>query len=297
MILFGLTFQTPPVPEVKVVFLGTGTPRQDPDRSGPAAAVVYGGQAYLVDCGPGVVRRAALAARQGTKELAAPNLKTVFVTHLHSDHTLGYPDLIFSPWVVGRSDPLQAFGPKGLDRMTQNLEAAYAEDIQIRTEGLEHGNRTGYKLNVHEIKPGPIFQSGDLKVTAFPVKHGTWEFAYGYRFQAGSKVIVFSGDTAPSDELIKAAADCDVLVHEVYSKDEFAPENRKGGDDWPTYMKAFHTSATELGKIAAQCHAKALVLTHVLRRKATDADLIEEVRQGGYAGPVTVAKDLDIVTP
>jgi ribonuclease BN (tRNA processing enzyme) len=108
----------------QVVILGTGTPLPDPDRSGPAVAVVVNGVAYLVDCGPGVVRRAAAAEKNGIKALAADKLKIVFITHLHSDHTLGYPDLIFSPWVLERAEPLEAYGPRGLKSMTAHIEKA-----------------------------------------------------------------------------------------------------------------------------------------------------------------------------
>src|SRR5215467_11092188 len=136
----------------QVVLLGSGTPYPDPARSGPAVAVVVNGAAYLVDCGPGVVRRAAAAERKGIVALKVTNLKTVFITHLHSDHTLGYPDLIFSPWVLGRKDPLQAYGPRGLESMTEHIEKAWEKDVDVRTNGLEHGNTTGYRVQVHEIE-------------------------------------------------------------------------------------------------------------------------------------------------
>jgi ribonuclease BN (tRNA processing enzyme) len=106
----------------QVVILGTGTPRAEPDRSGPAVAVVYNDQAFLFDSGPGVVRRAAAAAgRLQIVALEAPRLNRVFLTHLHSDHTLGLPDLIFSPWVLGRKEPLDLYGPKGAASMGSSM--------------------------------------------------------------------------------------------------------------------------------------------------------------------------------
>ena len=107
-----------------MVVLGTGTPSADPERWGPAVAVVVNGQAYLIDCGLGVVRRAAAAEKNGIAALKAKELKIVFITHLHSDHTLGYPDLIFSPWVLGRNNTLEAYGPHGLKSMTSHIEKA-----------------------------------------------------------------------------------------------------------------------------------------------------------------------------
>ena len=280
--------------KTELVLLGTGTPRPDPERFGPAAAVVVNGAAYLVDCGPGVVRRAAAARAKGIDALAVTNIKTVFITHLHSDHTLGYPDLILSPWVVGRKVPLEAYGPHGLSNMTKHILAAYKEDIDVRTRGLEHGNPSGYAVHVHEIRPGVIYHDENVTVTAVPVKHGSWKESYGYKFVTADRTIVFSGDTSPCPALEDAAKDADVLVHEVYEAAEAEPENRAGGEDWPLYMKAYHTSAAELGAIAGRCKPKLLVLDHVLMRHGSSERLIEEIRSGGFTGEVLIGRDLGV---
>ena len=148
--LSGAAAARPPVapPSTRVVMLGTGTPNADPERSGPAVAIVVGNVAYLVDAGPGIVRRAAQAARDDSiPALAAPRLRRVFITHLHSDHTTGLPDLIFSPWVLGRAEPLEVFGPRGTKQMVDLLEQAYSEDVQIRLNGGEPSNKAGYGGN------------------------------------------------------------------------------------------------------------------------------------------------------
>src|SRR3954468_21775802 len=118
--------------DTRVVLLGTGTPNADPDRFGPAVAIVGNGPVYLVDAGPGVVRRAAAAEREGVPALAPKNLRMVFITHLHSDHTLGLPDLMLSPWTLERTSALEVYGPKGIGDMTSHLLKAYAEDIELR---------------------------------------------------------------------------------------------------------------------------------------------------------------------
>ncbi len=280
----------------QIVMLGTGTPRPDPERSGPASAIVVNGESYLIDCGPGIVRRASAANLTGIKALAARSLRRVFITHLHSDHTLGYPDLILSPWVVGRTAPLEAYGPHGLESMTNHILEAYGEDITVRTQGLEHGNTTGYKVHVTEVKPGVIYQDANVIVKAFLVKHGSWKEAFGFRFETSDRVVVFSGDTAPCESLVGAAKGADVLVHEVYEEAEAAPENRPGGSAWPRYLHEFHTSTVELGRIAAKAGVKELVLYHILRSKTTpDGQLIAEVRKGGFNGPVIVPRDLDVL--
>jgi len=146
------------VDRATLVVLGTGTPNADPDRSGPALAVVVNGATYLVDAGPGIVRRAAAAQRAGIQALAAKHLDRVFITHLHSDHTVGLPDLIFTPWVLEREVPLSVYGPPGIKAMTDHLEQAYAEDIRVRIDGAEPANETGYKVSAHEVDTGVVYR-------------------------------------------------------------------------------------------------------------------------------------------
>lgn len=287
--------QSPSAPFV--VFLGTGTPGPTPNRQGPSLAVVAGGKAYLADVGVGVVRQANAAYTNGVRALDPRKLDIAFVTHLHSDHTLGLPDLILTPWVLGRKDPLQLYGPPGISAMAENILKAYVDDIHIRTTGLEQANTTGYKVNAHEIKPGVIYQDANVKVTAFAVRHGTWPLALGYRFDAAGKSIVFSGDTAPAESVVEACNGCDLLIHEVYVGSPANPDGGKTPAHWTEYMKTFHTSAAELAGIATRARAKTLVTTHLaFMSGATQADLISTLKKG-YAGTVIVAHDLDVVSP
>lgn len=270
-----------------VILLGVGTPRPSPVAQGPATAIVVGSRVFLVDAGPGVERQLSAA------HLTMTGPEATFITHLHSDHTLGYPDLIFTSWVMGRHWPLVVYGPPGLERMTRHLLEAYAEDIQIRTEGLEQESRGGHRVDVHEIRPGVIYDSDGVKVTAIPVPHGSWPYAFGYRFDTPGRTIVVSGDTRPSSALEAASRGVDVLVHEVYPVSEARPENRSGGDRWPQYMRAFHTSDAELGALAARAKPKLLILTHIVRTTESDSALIAGVRTAGYTGRTVVARDLD----
>lgn len=272
----------------RVVMLGTGTPNADPDRSGPAVAVVVGDRAYLVDCGPGVVRRASAASKAGVDALAVAKLEHVFITHLHSDHTLGYPDLIFTPWVLGRAVPLEAFGPPGLAKMTEHIRSAYDQDVRMRLDGLEPANADGYKVNVHEIESGVVYEDDRVKITAFSVDHGSWCHAFGYRFDTADRSVVISGDTAPCESLIEIARGCDVLVHEVYSQAGFETRPPK----WKRYHAAFHTSTTELAEIATRVQPGLLVLYHQLYWGSTDDHLVAEVRRD-YDGNVVSAEDLE----
>jgi len=273
----------------QVVVLGTGTPSADPDRWGPALAIVGNGRAYLVDCGPGIVRRAAAAEKNGISALKAKELNIVFITHLHSDHTVGYPDLIFSPWVLGRAQPLEAYGPHGLKNMTDHVEKAWKEDVRVRRGGLEQANATGYKVNVHEIRPGVVYRDENVTVTAFLVKHGIWKEAYGYKFETKDRRIVLSGDTAPADSVVKACNGCDVLLHEVYNPhgEELKEEH------WKNYFATFHTSPAELGVIAREAHPKLLVVYHQVLEKLPEQDLTEQIAKE-YSGSWVMAKDLGV---
>lgn len=123
--------------QTKLVLLGTGTPNACPNANGPSSAVVVGDRAYLVDFGPGVVRQASAAYFNGVDALRPDLLTVAFCTHLHTDHTAGYPDLIFTPWVLERPVPLKVFGPKGLQHMTDHILQAYETDIDFRIHGFE----------------------------------------------------------------------------------------------------------------------------------------------------------------
>ena len=269
-----------------VVLLGTGTPVPDPAASGPATAVVVGARVFLFDAGAGVMRRLAAA------HLPINGVTALFITHLHTDHTLGYPDLIFTSWVMRRNRPLAVFGPHGTKAMTDHVIAAWAEDEDVRTNGLEHEPANGFAVDVHEVSPGVVYDSGGVRVTAIPVLHGSWKESFGYRVDTPTRSIVISGDTRPSDALVSAARGVDVLIHEVYPAARLAPEKRPGGEDWPEYMHQSHTSDVELGRIAAAANPRLLILTHIIRMGASDAELLAGVRQGGFAGSAVVGHDL-----
>lgn len=279
-------------PRTRVVLLGTGTPNADPERSGPALAIVVGQRSYLVDCGPGVVRRAAAAARaHGIAALEPDRLERVFLTHLHSDHTLGLPDLLFTPWVLERVVPLFVVGPPGTRALAEHVEAAWEEDVALRIHGLEGANPTGCHAVVREVEPGLCFEDDVVRVEAFRVPHGSWESAYGYRFTTPDRTIVVSGDTGPFPGLAEIARGADVLVHEVYSLEGFAGRPPQ----WQRYHASFHTSTAELAEIALRARPKLLVLTHQLLWGAPEESLVRELREAGWDGPVVSGRDLDVL--
>jgi ribonuclease BN (tRNA processing enzyme) len=244
---------------------------------------------YLVDFGPGVVRRAAAAFKNGVKGLDVKLLRTAFATHLHSDHTAGYPDLIFTPAVLERDAPLDVYGPKGLRAMTANVMRAWEQDVKLRLNDIEPAKPAGYVVRAHEVEPGQVFRDARVTVTAFAVRHGAWRQAYGYRFVTPDKTIVISGDGAPSESVVTACAGCDILVHEVYSATGFATRP----PEWQRYHRAYHTSSSELADLATRARPGLLVLTHQLRWGVSEEALVAEVKRG-YGGKVVSGRDLDV---
>lgn len=172
--------------------------------------------------------------------------------------------------------------------MADLLESAYSEDIAIRLNGGEPSNKTGYAAAAHDVSPGVVYRDSNVTVTAFAVPHGKWEQAFGYRFTTRDRSIVVSGDTGPSDAVVRACNGCDVLVHEVYS----ASRLKARPPDWQRYHHAYHTSGEELGALAARAKPKLLVLYHQLYWGDTDDGIVREVRQH-FTGRVVAGRDLD----
>jgi len=296
--------QQPPAQQTsrtQIVLLGTGTPPADPDRSGPSTAIVVNGSAYLVDFGAGVVRRAkAAVADRGITALEPTNLRVVFVTHLHSDHTVGYPDLILTPWVLGRRVPLEVYGPTGIKAMTEHILEAYRADFDTRSEHYRQKLYSvgsfpeGHGVNAHEIKPGIVYKDANVTVTAFATKHAME--SYGYRFDTADRSIVISGDTNPTQATIDACRGCDVLVHEVLTNEWLAKR-----PDFQNYAAKFHTTTTQLAELATQARPRLLVLYHasiswrpvVDNVRSRPEDLLREMMTR-YSGHVVVGRDLDV---
>jgi ribonuclease Z len=276
----------------KVILLGTGNPNPDPKHLGCSLIILVDEIPYVVDFGAGLVRQAAALTPEyggGIVELDIKNLAIAFLTHMHSDHTIGYPDLILTPWVMGRKKPLEVYGPDGIIEMTENLLKAYRDDIKYRLYGLEPANKEGWRVNAYEIREGVVYEDTNVKVEAFLVKHGTWPNAYGYRFTTPDKVIVISGDTAPCENIIKYSQGADILVHEVYYKKAFDEKDKF----WKRYHSSNHTSTYELAEIANKSKPGLLVLYHVLFWGCSEQEILDEIAQG-YDEEVVVGTDLQV---
>lgn len=279
--------------DTKLLILGSGTPNPDPERSGSAYAIVTNGQSYLVDFGPGVIRRASAFSPSWGGEFESmeiQNLNYAFLTHLHSDHSAGLADLILSPWVLEREEPLNLFGPRGLKRMADKITDAYQIDIDYRINGSQPSNLEGYKTKVTEIAEGIIYEDKYIAVEAFENNHGDFKNSFGFVFTTKDKKIVISGDTAYSQQVIEKSKEADILVHEVYSEKGFKEKTK----DWQIYHKAHHTSAPDVGKIASMSKPKKLVLSHILFWGNSKESIVEEVKSN-FDGEVIIAEDLMVI--
>ncbi len=286
----------------KLVLLGTGTPNAEPWAMGPSSAVIVDDRAYLVDFGAGVVRQCTKAFSMGIDELNPRNLITAFCTHLHSDHTTGLADLIFTPWVLTRNEPLKIFGPKGMKHMVDCTLDAYKVDIDFRLNGDEQGNENGYKTEVTEIENGFIYKDDLVTVEAFTASHGTLD-SFSFKFTTPDKVIVISGDTCPTELMVQKAKGCDILLHEVFYTAGLAQR----AEHWQKYHSSVHTSSVALGEMCNEIKPKQLVTYHriyhtmifdnsinmVKHIKDRENAILEEIRSV-YDGEVHNGQDLDV---
>jgi ribonuclease Z len=267
---------------LQVRILGTGYPRPDPQHAGPGAVVIAGGEWFVVDAGRGATMRIA-----GT-ELKYDAMRAVFLTHLHSDHTAGLPDLFITSWQFGRkATPLALYGPSGTKQLADAMVEFFAYDIHIRRDVVEKHPAAGATIVTHIVGEGVVYDDGDVKVTAFAVDHRPVEPAFGYRFDSSGRSIVISGDTRPTPNLVRYAKGADVLVMEAYLPEWF---EKVDTPDVAARLKRYHTSAEEAGQLAAAAGVKTLVLTHLIPANA-ERMFADRARQW-FKGTIIVASDL-----
>jgi len=275
---------------LKVTLLGTGGPRPSIERFGPATLVEADGRRFLFDAGRGVSQR--------LWQLSIPlgEINGVFLTHLHSDHVVGLPDLWLTGWLHSpfgrRSAPLSVWGPRGTAAMMLALRQAYAEDIRIRTEMFAYSD-SAIALVGHDVGEGVVYDRDGVKVAAFAVDHGGVKPAFGYRIEFASHSVVISGDTRPSENLVRVAQGTDVLIHEVSVAD---PEYLRTTEVARRIM-GLHSSPEGAGRVFDRVKPKVAVYTHVqvFAPPATQKALLETIvprTRTAYSGPLELGEDL-----
>lgn len=274
----------------RVTLLGTGNPRPTPDRFGPSTLVEAGALRLLVDAGRGTAIRLFQIGEAGLLS----GVDAILLTHLHSDHVVGLPDLWLNGWLFGRARPLPVLGPEGTASLAAHLEQAFGFDIHIRRDVEERLPAGGVVLEASDVEPGVVFEREGVTVTAFPVEHGEVRPAFGYRIDYGGRSAVFSGDTTRTAALVEAAKGADLVVHEVISPEV---ERRRAQVD-PAVIDgiiARHTIPEDAGRIFAQIAPRLAVYSHIVPSPATPADLIPPTRKT-YDGPLEVGHDLMSIT-
>lgn len=277
--------------DFRVTLLGTGTPIPSADRFGPSTLVEAGDQKLLVDAGRGATIR--------LRQLGVPmgEIDVLFLTHFHSDHTSGVPDLWLTGWLSShyarRTRPMRVIGPVGAKTLMSKLAEAYAADIKIWLED-EKLPPEGIATIVEEFdRDGVVYEAGGVKVIAFEVDHGdVIKPCYGYRFEYQDRAAVLSSDTRYNQNVIEHGRGVDLLVHEV----AIAP---------PALMQevaiqrivAHHTTPREAGTVFAQTRPGLAAFTHLVFLASdkipasTIADLVAQTRET-YDGPLEVGEDL-----
>lgn len=273
---------------IKVTLLGTGGPLPSLERFGPSTLIEAGGQTFLIDAGRGALQRLDQAG------VRWQDVDGVLLTHLHSDHVVGLPDLWLTGWLVrpGRARPLTVWGPKGTGSMLAHLREAFAFDIQIR-QSDDGATPAGAQIRPVEVSDGVVYDSGGVRITAFSVDHAPVEPAFGYRIDHAGRSVVLSGDTRVSENLIRHAKGVDVLIHEVASRESFV---RAGvPDERARSVVARHVTPEQAGRVFATTRPRLAVYSHIIHATATDEDLVPGTRRE-YSGRLEVGVDLMEIT-
>jgi len=251
------------------------------ERFGPSILVQAGNQSLLFDAGRGCLQR--------LRQINLPynKIDALFLTHLHSDHIVGLPDLWLTGWLLSRrADPLKVFGPIGTSDMATYLQKAFAFDIKIRIED-DKEPADGSKLNVTEIQQGVIYEKDGVKVTAFEVEHGPVKPAFGFRVDYKGHSVVLSGDTKYSNNLVAFAKGTDLLVHEVV----VAPDTLPKAD--PRYsILAHHTTLEQAAKVFNEVKPKLAVYTHIVTLKGEGEQEVSTRTKANYSGQFVIGEDL-----
>jgi ribonuclease Z len=272
-----------PAQDLKVTLLGTGSPGPRMDRFGPSILVEAGKQKLLFDCGRGATQR--------IEQIKVPfaEVDALFLTHLHSDHVVGIPDLWLTGWIRRRTIPLRVWGPAGTREMMEHLEQAYQFDVHVRRDVDEKLPSQGVVVIAKDVEQGVVYENGGIKVTAFAVDHGPVKPALGYRVDFAGHSVVLSGDTRFSENLVHFSEGADVIIHEVMDPDAFRLKDPSVSPERLQSIVGHHTTPEQAGTVFALVKPKLAVYSHIV---PPDASGLVPLTRKTYSGPLEVGEDL-----
>jgi ribonuclease Z len=272
-------------PDFKVTLLGTGTPHPTMKRFGPSILVQAGGKTLLFDCGRGITQRLFQV------KMPFGKVDHVFLTHLHSDHVIGIPDLWLTGWLgapfARRKGPFRITGPEGTAAMMANLEKAFAWDIKTRHED-QRLPLENVAVAATDMKGGVVYDEGGLKVSAVKVNHGDKiDLAYGYRVEYGGRAVMMSGDTRYTEALVAAAKGADLIIHSVAA---ISPALLKKSKVMRAIL-SHHSEPEDTARVFNAVKPKLAVYSHIVTYGQKDADIMTRVK-AKYDGDVRMGRDL-----
>jgi ribonuclease Z len=274
-----------PPQDIRVTLLGTASgPRAFVDKAGISTLVEAGGERLLFDAGRGFMQRLVQAG------FPMNAVSKLFLTHLHSDHVIGVPDLMLTPWSAApeRKVPLEVWGPDGTRDMMRHLEEAFAFDIHMRRDVDESFSPEGIRMVAHDIQPGKVYEKNGVTVTAFLVSHGLVKPSYGYRVDYAGRSVALSGDTSPSDNLVAVCKNVDVLIHEAIDPDvlrRVIPDKSR-----VDAIVARHTTPEQAAGVFSKVSPRLAVFSH----SPGTAAIVEQTRRS-YPGRVEMGEDLMVI--
>lgn len=270
---------------MRLTLLGTGCPIVDTNRFGPAALLRGELANVLVDCGSGVTQRLLAAGCPGR------DIDALVLTHLHTDHLVDLYQLIMSSWHQGRDRPQRVYGPPGTQTHVDGVMELWRAEREGRIAHERRPSTAGLEVEVEEITDGRVIQVDDVLIKVVEVNHKPVPNAFGLVFESGGGKVVVSGDTTYSPELIAAARDADLLVHEVFLHDELSEIPGVRTRQTIENVASYHTLSSVVGEIATESNAGCLMLTHFVPTRFDRAGLLAEVR-ATYTGPLVIGEDL-----
>ena len=270
---------------MELTLLGTGCPKVDYKRFGPANLISTKMTNILVDCGSGITQRL------DQINISAADIDALFLTHLHSDHVVDLYQLIISSWHSYRTKPWKIYGPKGTKKFVSKIMNAWQIERAQRIKYENRSSTKAFNIIVKEFSTSGTINIKDLKIKYFEVDHKPVPFAYGFCFLKDNKKLTISGDTRPCENIMKFGQLSDVLLHEVFIEDEIKVTNKMRTLKTLHNVKDYHTPSSIVGKIASLTRCKKLVLTHLVPTKFNEKKLKKIVKNDFGKNPI-IGRDL-----